>query len=108
MRGINACLVGALDEPHYLREKEKYEAGLRAYDEALAAGRRLDLPERPIPPKLNAAELNALSGAIRTWLDCKDSELEKQVQEIAQTNEMLLKLLEQRGVDIKGGGGKPH
>lgn len=108
VRGINGCLVGALDDPHYLREKEKYEAGLKAYDEALAAGRRLELPEKPKPPKLNPAELNALSGAIRTWLECRDSEIDDKLKEIAETNDMLLKLLEQRGFDVKGGGGRPN
>jgi hypothetical protein len=70
-----------------------------AYDAAVAAGsdlRGLEIPEKPQPPKLSAHELNALSGAVRTWSLCKDSELEALLKEVQETNQKLLDLMDAR------------
>jgi hypothetical protein len=70
-----------------------------AYDAAVAAGsdlRGLEIPEKPQPPKLSAHELNALSGAVRTWTQCKDSTLEALLKEVQETNQKLLDLMDAR------------
>jgi hypothetical protein len=70
-----------------------------AYDAAVAAGsdlRGLEIPEKPQPPKLSAHELNALSGAVRIWSLCKDSELEALLKEVQETNQKLLDLMDAR------------
>jgi hypothetical protein len=77
-----------------------------AYDAAVAAGsdlRGLEIPEKPQPPKLSAHELNALSGAVRTWTQCKDTELEALLKEVNASNQKLLEIIEAR--DCQNGGG---
>jgi hypothetical protein len=94
VKSTNRMLVGDLRDQDYLRRLARYERGLRAYDAAVAAGtdpRGLEIPEKPQPPKLSAHELNALSGAVRTWSQCKEIEVEELLKEVNETNQKLLR-----------------
>ena len=53
-----------------------------------------DLPERPMPPRLDPARFNAASGAIRTWNELKNSEIEALLKEVNETNQKLLEVIE--------------
>ena len=104
-------LVGDLDDPLYLRQKELYERKLKAYDAVLegakTAGKNYptdnDLPERPMPPRLDPARFNAASGAIRTWNELKHSEVEALLGEVQETNPKLLEIIEAK--ERQQGGG---
>src|SRR5262245_900994 len=106
VKSTNRMLVGDLRDPDYLRRLARHERGVRAYDAAAAAGsdlRGLEIPEKPQPPKLSAHELNALSGAVRTWSQCKDSEVEALLKEVNDTNQKLLDIIEAKERQIGGG-----
>jgi hypothetical protein len=106
VKSINRMLIGDLRDEDYLRRLASYERGVRAYDAAVAAGsdlRGLEIPEKPQPPKLSAHELNTLSGAVRTWTQCKDIELEALLKEVNASNEKLLEIIGAR--ERQQGGG---
>ena len=106
VKNTNRMLVGDLRDPDYLRRLARYERGVRAYDAAVAAGsdlQGLEIPEKPQPPKLSAHELNALSGAVRTWSHCKEIEVEALLKEVNETNQKLLEIIEAK--ERQQGGG---
>jgi hypothetical protein len=83
-----------------------YRVTAREVVRPVAAGsdvRGLEIPEKPQPPKLSAHELNALSGAVRTWTLCKDFELEELLKEVQETNNKFLDIVEAR--EHQNGGG---
>jgi hypothetical protein len=88
-------IVGDLKDPEYLRRRP-------IYDEAVTAGTEgLEVPQ---PPRLSPKEATAVANCVRTWLECRNDELEARIHVVAETNEMVLKLLADRAIDVIGGG----
>ncbi len=90
----------------YLRTAEDVKAAANAIYNSLVVGdTKADLAEGEPPRKMDPQTAHAALSALRCWMEANALAIEKKLQEIIETNEMLLKLLEQRGIDVRGGGG---
>ena len=56
-------------------------------------------------PKMEPQVAYAALSALRCWMEANSVTIEKRLEEIAKTDTMLMELLEQRGIDVRGGGG---
>ena len=69
---------------------------------------KAEVPPGTPPPRIDSQTANAAANVIRTWLTENGLTMEERVEEIAKTNAMLLQLLQERGIDVSGGGSRNH
>jgi hypothetical protein len=95
-RVLNLLVAGDPKDVRYMRDLEAW------YQLREPKG------DPPLPPKLDPRVATAAANGVRAWLECGTAEVREKLDEIVETNQMLLKLLEQRGIDPKGGGSRNH
>jgi hypothetical protein len=105
-RVINLMLTGDLQDADYKVALEVWDLQMEEWRQNKRVG---PAPQKPRPPKLDARTGTAVGNLIRCWLECRSSDIEKKIEELAATNAMLFKLIdEKRAKDAGNGGGKPH
>jgi hypothetical protein len=93
----------------YLRSAEDVRLALnRVLNLMLVGDTRAKVDPGMPPPKIDPQAANAAANILRTWLTAHSITHEKKLDEVMETNEMLLKLLEDRGIDVSGGGSRNH
>jgi hypothetical protein len=95
-RVLNLLVTGDPKDVRYMRD-------LEAWNQL-----REPKGDPPQPQRLDPRVATAAANCIRAWLECGTAEVKEKLDEIVETNEMMLKLLEQRGIDPKGGGSRNH
>jgi hypothetical protein len=55
--------------------------------------------------KLDARTGTAIGKLLRCWLECRSSDIEKRIDELAETNAMLFKMIEEKRAKDAGNGG---
>jgi hypothetical protein len=80
----------------------------RLYNLLIVGDTKAEVPPGTPPPKIDPQEANAGANLLRTWLTAHTMVNEAKLDEVVETNEMMLRLLEQRGIDPKGGGSRNH
>jgi hypothetical protein len=99
-RVTNLMIVGDRKDENYKLAIEVWELQMGEWERNRRVG---PAPARPQPPKLDPKVVTATANAVRTWLECKDSELEQLLKEVQETNRKFLDIVEAR--ERQNGGG---
>jgi hypothetical protein len=103
IRVTNLMIAGERKDENYRLAMEVWELQMADWERNKRVG---PAPAKPQPPKLEPKVVTATANAVRTWLDCKDSELEALLKEVQETNQKLLDIESKQRQ--QGGRGQQH
>jgi hypothetical protein len=89
-RVMNLMIAGNRRDENYKLAMDVWELQIADWERNKRVG---PAPPKPGPPKLDPRVVTAAANAIRTWLICKDSELEELLKEVNETNQKLLDII---------------
>jgi hypothetical protein len=99
-RVMNLMIAGDQKDGNYRLALEVWELQMGEWKRNRRVG---PAPPKPQPPKLDPKVVTATANAVRTWLECRDSELEQLLKEVQETNQKFLDIVEAK--ERRQGGG---